>query len=193
MSSDARLIDPGVDIPEEATKIHGLTAERCKAEGIDLGFAVAHIVDKVRWAKDMGVPLVGMNVAYDLTILDRLSAGDLGESLGYVIDLFVLDKQVDRYRRGSRKLSAMCQTYGVSLEDAHDSRSDVTATILAVIELARRYPALADTELPELHHFQVGWRREQVESLSDYFVGKGDPAIPVSEYSWPIYGPEEES
>lgn len=192
MSSDSRLIDPGVEIPAEATAVHGLTTERCRAEGMPLDEAVGHIVAKLLWAADNQIPLVGMNLTFDLTIIDRLSP-DLGAVLGPVIDLFVLDKHVDQYRKGSRKLAAMCEVYGVTLEDAHESRADVTATILCVLELARRYPEIADMHIGDLEMAQEEWRREQVTSLSDYFVSQGKAPIPLSEYEWPIFGPVEES
>lgn len=48
-----------------------------------------------------------------------------------VIDIYVLDKALDRYRRGSRKLAVMAENYRVAMGDAgaHDAGADVIASL----------------------------------------------------------------
>ncbi len=110
-----------------------------------------------------------------------------------VIDPLCVDKAVDRYRPGSRKLGDTAALFGVDLgEDAHDADADVDAagllthrmwlrSQLPTAELRalcadRRYPdriardwvALGRMSLGELHAAQAGWFREQSESFAQY-------------------------
>jgi DNA polymerase-3 subunit epsilon len=41
-----------------------------------------------------------------------------------VVDPLVIDKWLDRYRKGSRKLEAICAHYGAVLDEAHDADFD---------------------------------------------------------------------
>jgi DNA polymerase-3 subunit epsilon len=40
------LVDPGIEIPEGAVKVHGITTERARAEGMSPAPAVAEIADR---------------------------------------------------------------------------------------------------------------------------------------------------
>lgn len=63
-----------------------------------------------------------MNARYDLSLLDRecrrYAVESISELLGDapapVIDPLVIDKHVDKYRKGKRALHALCAHYGVS-------------------------------------------------------------------------------
>ena len=95
-----------------------------------LGDAIELISDSVVSAGRRGVPLVGMKLDYDLTILDTQSRQLCGVGLrergwrGPVLDAVVLDRHHDRYRKGSRTLGALCAHYGVCIENAHDAAAD---------------------------------------------------------------------
>jgi DNA polymerase-3 subunit epsilon len=65
------LADPGVEIPEQASAVHGISTERARAEGRPAAEVVAEIVAAVRAVFARGVPLVVYNAPYDLTLLDR--------------------------------------------------------------------------------------------------------------------------
>src|SRR5579864_8751085 len=58
------LIDPGREIPAEATAVHGITTARARAEGMPLDEAIALVTDAVVTAGQRGVPLVGMKLDY---------------------------------------------------------------------------------------------------------------------------------
>src|ERR1017187_5225384 len=64
------LVDPGIPIPEETTKIHGITDEAVKERGGSLIRSIAGITETLITASDEGTPVVGMNVRSDLTIVD---------------------------------------------------------------------------------------------------------------------------
>ena len=53
------LVDPGIEIPAEASAIHGVTTERARAEGVDPRVAVAEIhhvlVDIARHQDGLGL------------------------------------------------------------------------------------------------------------------------------------------
>ncbi|MGX1116352.1 DNA polymerase III epsilon subunit-like protein [Streptomyces ambofaciens] len=130
------VADPGVDIPDEAANIHGYTTERARAEGRPAAEVVEEITAALGQVLAHGIPIVAMNARYDLTVLDRecrrhgletLLDRYVDSMIWPVIDPFVIDKHVDRYRRGSRTLTALCEHYKVKLDGAHDSAADAIA------------------------------------------------------------------
>jgi DNA polymerase III subunit epsilon len=97
----------------------------------------------------------------------------------------VLDKQVDRYRKGKRTLTAAAEVYGVGLTDAHDAGADAIAAGRVAQAIARRYPDELAFEAQELHDAQVGWCAEQAERFQAYMREKRDPGF-TSSGGWPI-------
>jgi DNA polymerase-3 subunit epsilon len=204
MSGESRIINPGIEIPEGATAVHGITTERARAEGIPLEEAVDHLVKKLLWAAEEEIPLVGFNVSFDITLLDQLARQVLGKGLvaldwhGPVLDVFVIDKHFDRYRKGGRKLTDLAKTYGVPLRgDAHDAVTDVRATIEILLAMTRRKgqsfkggPNWEDLSVwtpGNLRQLQATWRRNQMSDFAEYRARKGEEPIPLHQYAWPIY------
>lgn len=98
------LINPGVEIPEGATAVHGITTDQARAEGQQPADALFTIAARIGTAIAQGIPVVAFNACFDLTLLDRELARhgitlNIGEAL--VVDPFVIDKHVDQFRRGS--------------------------------------------------------------------------------------------
>ncbi|TJZ55583.1 3'-5' exonuclease [Streptomyces piniterrae] len=182
----------GEEIPAEAAAIHGVTTGIAHTQGTDLREAVDQIIGALsQVALSDGIPVVAMNARYDLTVLDRearrYGMTPLTDRLGgelRVVDPFVIDKQVDRYRRGSRKLTALCEHYDVPIGDAHQADADAIAACRVAWRQGTRYPRLAAMTLDELHTAQIGWAAEQAASLQEYFRKK-DPAA-VVEGAWPV-------
>jgi DNA polymerase-3 subunit epsilon len=193
MATLAGLVNPGVPIPPEATAVHGITdAMVLEPRGWPLDAAVSYLCGLLAGTWSRGVPVVGMNLAYDLTVLrtckDRvplLTHPWIEPKL--VIDLMVLDKHVDRYRKGSRKLGALCDVYNVELSEAHNAHADVVATVLCLRELAGRYPEVGEMDLPALHLHQMLWHHEQMTGLSEYFVATGQAPVEPHCFSWPTF------
>ena len=74
----------------------------------------------------------------------------LGGDLGPVVDPLVLDRGVDRYRRGKRRLGDLCEVYGVSVDESlHTAEVDVIATLDVLEALVHAYPELARLGLDE--------------------------------------------
>lgn len=201
------LVAVDVEIPAEAAEVHGITTEYAREHGRPAVEVLESVSDTLAKLSAAGVPLVGMNVAFDLTILDReLRRNDLatldarlGRPVGPVIDVYVIDKAVDRFRRGGRKLADLCSHYGVRLGEAHDAAADALAAARVAYAMCRRgnsgpgvlerlyadrprqAPHIADAfqqlgamSLVELHEAQRGWYREQAESLAQYFRQKAN-------------------
>ena len=107
------LIDPGIPIPAAASEVHGISTEKARAEGLQPADALAEIAGLLASALGAGIPVVGFNVQYDLSILEaelaRNSLPTLAERLGGtirpVVDPLVLDRHLDRWRRGSASSS----------------------------------------------------------------------------------------
>ena len=57
------LADPGIEIPVQASAVHGITTERARAEGRDAAEVVAEIVAVLRALLDQGVPIVIYNAS----------------------------------------------------------------------------------------------------------------------------------
>lgn len=180
------LVDPGVEIPEQASEIHGITTEQARAEGQPIEEAVRHIVESLSWLFGRGIPVVAFNAPYDFTVMAAECARFQVEPTAPlpVIDPFVLDKQVDRFRPGKRTLSATCAEYHVSLEQAHTSAADALAAVRLAEALVGRYPELG-VPAAELHRAQIGWAREQAESFQAYLRGKGQSDA-VIDGTWPV-------
>ncbi|MEV5819235.1 exonuclease domain-containing protein [Micromonospora haikouensis] len=199
------VINPGVEVPASAAEIHGWTTERVQAEGKPPAGELAWIANTIAAAFTDGVPVVVANAPFDLTLLDREcrrhnvpTVGDLldGEPMGPVIDPMCIDKALDRYRPGKRKLDDLCLHYGARLDGAHDAEHDALAAArvayrlgqqahlavsapLAVADMyaGRRYPErivrgfqeFAKLTLPELHAAQVRWYADQAGGLIQHW------------------------
>lgn len=181
------LADPGVDIPPQATAVHGISTERAQAEGMPASTAVAEIVQTLRALIARGIPITIYNAPYDLSLLNR-------EALRYgipplvapspIIDPLVIDKAVDRYRKGKRTLEAAAQHYGVDLSEAHDAAADAVAAGRVAQALARRFTEQLAIDPLDLHANQVAWFKEQSASFEDYMRRTRDPGFTAS-YIWP--------
>ena len=174
------LLNPGVDIPAGATAVHGITTTRAREDGTDPGVAVFEITAELGTWLHKGLPVVGHNVAYDFTVLDRECRrhdvdplDDRLDVVAPVVDTFTIDKAVDRYRKGKRTLEITAAHYGIRLDGAHDATADALAAARIAYRLAEQYPAELQVPLEDLHGLQVGWRTEQQAGLRAYFDRKG--------------------
>lgn len=179
------LVDPGVDIPAEAEAIHGISTARASKEGQASAQAVAEISRVLAGYFAAGIPVLAFNASYDFTVLNRECGrhGHQGVDPRPVIDPYILDKQVDRYRRGKRTLVAMSEFYGVRLDRAHTSAADALATIGVADALCSRYEEL-QMDPAELHRFQVDWATTQAAGFQDWLRRTNPEA--VVDGAWPL-------
>lgn len=182
------LADPGIEIPAQATAVHGITTERARAGGRSARDVVGEVVAALRALFDAGIPVVAYNAPFDFSLLrhEALRHGiEPIENPSPVIDPLVVDKRYDRFRKGKRTLEAVAAHYAVTLEGAHDAAADAIAAGRVAQALAGRFELPASPA--ELHERQIGWARAQAESLTEYFVriGRLDPTDAL-DGSWPI-------
>jgi len=182
------LVDPGEPIPARATEVHGITTERAMAEGTPAHLAVPEIVAAVRAVFELGIGLVVYNAPYDLSVLAWEARRHGVEPIALpapVVDPIILDKQVDRYRRGKRTLDLTCAHYGVDLLDAHDAGADAIAAGRVAQAIGRRYEADLALAIAELHTAQVAWAAEQQADFARYMREKVDPQWVSDRPEWP--------
>jgi DNA polymerase-3 subunit epsilon len=186
------LIDPAREIPPGATAVHGITTERARAQGMPLDVAIELITDAVVAAGRRGVPVVGMKLDYDLTILDVLGSQFCGRGLvargwrGPVLDAGVLDRHFDGDRDGRRTLGDLCAHYEIELEDAHDAWADAVASLRVLFALADRYSALRAADVTRLHEAQIEWHRHWTEECEAWRFGEGRPPTDPRDSVWPV-------
>lgn len=180
------LIDPGVEIPEGATAVHGISTERARAEGVEAREGIASLLSALGGYVSQGVPVVAFNARFDLTMLDRearrYGLGPLRDPL--VLDPFVLDKHFDQFRKGKRTLGRACEVYRVELDNAHDAGADALAAARVIWRMGREIPELRGNCLGWVHDRQVEWAAEQARSLEAYFRKQGRDEI--IEQRWPV-------
>lgn len=195
------LINPGVPIPDEAAAIHGITTEKAQAEGADPKVALEEIADMLARGLTYGMPVVAFNLSFDWTALDRdlrrHGLAPMSERVANphpaLIDPHVIDKHVDRYRKGSgmRKLQPTADVYGIGITDWHTAEADALAALRIAEAQFDRFPWLAHLGPAGLYGAQQAWRAEQQAGLQEWFRTKadaeqgGDPNK-VIDGSWPM-------
>lgn len=180
------LINPGIDIAEGASAVHGITNEVAQAQGADPMMSVYEIASVLSYYMRNDVPVVAYNAAFDFSLLNAECKRHLGYDFyqffpertlpAYILDPYVLDKKLDKYRKGSRTLTASAQVYGVDLENAHASYDDCVAAVGVLRGLWDKFPVLNQGEFLELFEAQQGWYKEQQEGLAKYFESQGTEA-----------------
>lgn len=207
------LADPGIEIPEDASKIHGITTEHARENGHPADEVIEDITDVLASFIVQRQPIVGANLQFDLTMLDReclrhglptLAERSPNGLLAPVIDVMVIDRAIDPYRKGGRKLGDLADYYGVGLDDAHNSTADARCATRIAWKLARlgaRRPdgTALDTsiegrgkvidvgamDLRTLHDAQVRWKAKQAAGLADWLRKDGKDASDVRP-EWPF-------
>lgn len=176
------LIDPGIEIPARATEVHGISTEYARAHGAQPAEALPEIADAVVAALRAGAPIVAFNAAYDLAILDAELARHgletlpqrLGGAVGPIIDPLVLDRKLEKYRRGKRTLGDLCTVYRVSAgDDMHTAEVDVAATLGVLRAIAAKHPEIAALSLAELHEWQIAAHREWAADFNGWMAKNG--------------------
>jgi DNA polymerase-3 subunit epsilon len=181
------LADPGIEIPEAASNVHGVTTEVARASGRPASEVVSEIISALRTFFAQGVPVVAYNAPYDFTILyhEALRHGlqPISEPMP-VVDPLVLDKFVDTYRSGKRTLEVAAKTYGVPLEAAHNATADALAAGRVAQAIARKYGTKLPDDVIALHQAQIQWSLDQDASYEKFRRGSA-PDFTVQR-GWPL-------
>jgi DNA polymerase-3 subunit epsilon len=179
------IINPGVPIPPETTDVHGIDDAKAQAEGADPKPALDEIAGHLTTALSRGMPLVAFNQSFDWSILHyellRHGLPTIAERLGRepvtLVDPIVIDKQFDKYVKGSgaRKLQPTCDRYGVTIENWHEAQADATAALGLAEAQFEKYPRLNAMSPGALFASQAKWRAEQQAGLQTWFRTKATP------------------
>jgi DNA polymerase III epsilon subunit-like protein len=150
------LVNPGCHIPGEATAVNGIHDEDV-AEAPEFGDVAEDLLVVLGEAVEQRLAVVAFNATYDLTVLDREcrrwseSLHAPGEAVTWrlpdfaamrVVDPMTVDRMIDKYRKGSRKLPSVCMVW----EDRLKRRGELPADRPGILERERdgEHAAAAD-------------------------------------------------
>ena len=168
------LVNPGIDIPPEASAVHGVTSDMARRDGQDPKIALAEISETLSAYFEKGIPVVAFNAPYDFTILrNDLSRNGLKPlEARPVIDPLVIDKQFVQFRKGKRTLGILCGHYSIELANAHQSSADALAAVRLAQQQARIFAKEIEQDVFLLHGQQVEWSKLQDESFAKFMADK---------------------
>jgi DNA polymerase-3 subunit epsilon len=183
------LADPEIEIPDVAASVHGVTTEIARRDGRQAKLVVSEILEQLNDLFARKVPVVAHNAVYDFSILHFEALRHGLTPLDHpkpVVDTLVLDKQVDRYRKGKgmRTLIAAAGIYGVDLIDAHNATADAIAAGRLAQAIAKKYAAVLPDDAVELHERIAVWHDEQAQNFAQ-FKQATDPSF-RAELGWPV-------
>lgn len=186
------LCQPRREIPDGAVGVHGITTQHAAAQGLPARDVLEEIDEELtRWTH--ASVLIGANICYDLTVLDRELGRNLGTRMhirGPAVDTLLLDKRLDKWRKGTRKLGPTAKHYGVVLDNAHDALADCEAAGRLAYKMVARAKAdqwprpkwgkvdpeerearalVAADDVHGLHDAQVRWHEEGQLGLAAYW------------------------
>jgi DNA polymerase-3 subunit epsilon len=158
------IVDPGCEVPSGAEAVHGISTQKARQEGCPLGEAAAIVHAALGKAQADRVPI----------------------EWRALVDPLVIDRKVDCFRAGKRRLDALCEIYQVALGSPHDAGSDADATLSLARTIAYRYPEIAKYEIGELTELQAGWHREWALEYDSWCRENGEPGLALEEFCWPM-------
>lgn len=184
------LADPGIEIPESARAVHGITTEFAQANGATATQVISELCAEFAALREEGAVVVGHNVVYDLSVMAAEVARhrpdiDFPSIIPTIIDTFVVDKHIDPYRKGKRTLIETAKTYRVELLDAHDAAADALAALDISRALAEKSTEISAMSNDEIMAAQADWKHSQSAGLQAWLRKKGN-AEAVVDGSWPI-------
>ena len=188
VESSEWLADPGVPIPEAAPAVHGVTTEVAQRDGRVASEVVGEIGQTIARYLEAGIPIVAYNAVYDFSILHH-------ETLRYgfsplidpkpIIDPLVIDRAVDKFRRGKRTLQMAAAHYMVPLDDSHTADQDAIAAGRVAQAIIRSHEELLDKDPLWLHEQQKVWSKEWAVSYQKFRQSRGDAGF-VASGEWPV-------
>lgn len=195
------LINPGVPIPEESTKVHGITDAKVQAEGMEPKVALDQLAGHLATALTRRMPLVAYNHSFDWSILHyELRRHDLPTMYDRIdgdpvtlVDPMVIDRKFGERPegKGQRRLEPTAGRYGVKVTDWHEATADAEAALGIAEAQFARFPQLSRLRPEQLFTAQQQWRAKQAAGTQWWFREKatpeegGDPNK-VIDGSWPL-------
>lgn len=173
-------IDPGVEVPQGASDVHGMTTEWVRENGRkDTAEAIQEIAMFHIDAIAEGFPVVGFNHSFDLGMLNHELIRHFGEGLettvefreAHYFDPLIYDRATDKYRRGKRKLMDVARHWGIEIDETklHDAQYDVEITSKTAWRMLQKSPYT----LKQMQSLQKQWKKEWAKHLTEYFHSIG--------------------
>lgn len=186
------VLDPGVEIPEEAAAVHGMSTEWVREHGRkDVAEALREIADTLDNYASSGFVVAGYNHAFDMAMLnselERHNWDTLDNTLEpdtRYIDPAIFSRVFDKYVKGGHQLITVAKRNGIEVEEdrLHAADYDVEVTEKLVKVMLNR----AWRELPEVREGCTpdefvtrlqAWQKEQkalwADHLTVYFAEQG--------------------
>jgi DNA polymerase III subunit epsilon len=179
------LVDCGAPIPPEATRIHGIRDEDVAAEGVPARECFEQLVLHLASLERRGIPVVVYNARFDWPLL-RAEVARFGLALPdvHLVDPMVVDRHLDRYRRGKRRLADLADHYGIEPGRAHRAHDDALAAARLAQAVAAAFPEEVAAVAPrELHRRQRSWFAHWRDDLNEWLRGQGAERVVAGE--WP--------
>lgn len=128
-----------------AEHVHGISAEQV-AQGMPLREALEKV-----WTISEGNVFTAHNAKFDINFLHAESQRvGLENKIDTYVDTLALARKTDQERTRKHSLQALCEHYGISHENAHEAKSDATATAELLIHLMREMDVQKPDQLPDL-------------------------------------------
>lgn len=185
------IVYPGVEIPSEAAAIHGISTEVANRVGSELRDGLYQIVLSLLRASRDGWYVVGMNVAFDLSMVNYAAKVILGDSLldyGFnapVIDTLVLDRHLEPYRKGRRNLDALCMRYKVESGGFHNALEDTKMTFAVLVAMLGEFPKAVELlDRASCTSTMQGLHEKWLSGYNEYLARSGKDQIAYS--GWPF-------
>lgn len=133
------LVQPYLAVSPDAAKVHGITEEQARAEGLTVDAAVNLLYGVVKATNP--VAIAGHNIKFDVGFINALVARATGLAPEIFMGGWLPKKQVctleaaKKFRQrgllriGGLKLGELANHFGVSLEGAHRAQNDIVANI----------------------------------------------------------------
>lgn len=185
------VIDPGVEIPTEASDVHGMTTEWVRENGRkDASQAIYEIWTDLERFGENGYLVAGYNHAFDLSILEsELRRHALADYLfkyegSRFLDPAIFSRVFDKYKKGGHRLITVAKRNGIEVEEdrlhAADYDVEVTEKLVKVFlnrawkELASLRQGLTPDEfITKLQEWQATEKAEWADGLTQYFESQG--------------------
>lgn len=186
------VIDSGVEVPEEAAKVHGMDTSWVQENGRkDVRAAFSEILDVLDQYSGLGYVVCGFNHSFDLAMLEaellrhKIIAGPK-LMLGYAryIDPCIFSRVFDRYVKGGHQLTTVAKRNGIEVEEdrlhAADYDVEVTEKLVKVFlnRAWKELPGLREGLTPDefitkLQEWQATEKAEWADGLTQYFESQG--------------------
>ncbi len=189
------FIDPGIDIPQGAVDVHGFSNEFLKEHGKPTKDVISEISDTlIEWYDEAQYDTVLsiMNAPFDTSILNaelaRIGHSAVNWDSFLIGDVLVIDKAIDKFRKGSRKLVDMAKHYKIKFDEseAHDAGFDNWLSVAVLSRILKKRPV--DASLSGHQHFMEFQRKakaEQAKSFQSYLRRKENDDSIVINGDWP--------